>query len=599
MKKSFIFCLLFVMTVPAGIAQINFVEHTVAENFYAAQDVFVIDLDGDGDNDIIGAAPAPEANRICWWENDGDENWTEHAIVENFDGPRCVYAADIDSDGDIDVLGSAARAQSIRWWENGGEENFTQHIIDSDFVFVIGVMAIDLDRDDDVDILAAGETSQDVAWYENDGNENFTKILISDDTNGAHWVDAADMDGDDDIDVLCAACFEGFKWFENDGEENFTEHFFGEPRAGAYGICAGDIDNDGDNDVVGAAAWDDDVIWWENDGNQQPVFSEHEIAGDFTDAWRVFLTDIDSDGDTDVLGAAALGGNKISAWLNDGEENFFELIIDDDYSEPRSIYAADVDGDGHMDVVAASQEDNSISWFENEGLPDLDLTVLPIGDPVYPYMGLVPFGATLTNNTDLDIIYDAWINVIYPNGWICEDPSLIRYGLEILAGETREWDLHLCSPECAEEGQYTFVGFVGEWPEGEIDVEYFHFEIVEVDGLTRHNETDWIIYGLDDDLETNIDLNSPIPNNLTVSKPYPNPFNPTTTITISLPEASPLQLSIYNILGQQVEVVVNNTLDAGYHDFIFDGTHLSSGIYFIQVNVPGKLNEIRKVVLMK
>jgi len=58
------------------------------------------------------------ANDITWWENDGEQNFTEHTIAANFDGANSVYAADIDSDGDMDVLGAAWGADEITWWES-------------------------------------------------------------------------------------------------------------------------------------------------------------------------------------------------------------------------------------------------------------------------------------------------------------------------------------------------------------------------------------------------------------------------------------------------------------------------------------------------
>ncbi len=99
-----------------------------------------------------------------------------------------------------------------------------------------------------------------------------------------------------------------------------------------------------------------------------------------------------------------------------------------------------------------------------------------------------------------------------------------------------------------------------------------------------------------------VDIN---PNDLTlpetfcISKIYPNPFNPLTTITISLPEQSELLVRVFNIMGQKVAELVNGKHSAGYTKTIFNAAGLSSGIYFIHAFVPGKMNEIRKIVLMK
>ncbi len=80
---------------------------------------------------------------------------------------------------------------------------------------------------------------------------------------------------------------------------------------------------------------------------------------------------------------------------------------------------------------------------------------------------------------------------------------------------------------------------------------------------------------------------------------YPNPFNPTTQVTVSLPASSVLQVSVTDILGRQVALLADGQFILGNHSFIFDGEGMSSGIYFIRATVPGQMDQVRKVVLMK
>ncbi|MDD8018265.1 MAG: T9SS type A sorting domain-containing protein [Bacteroidota bacterium] len=79
---------------------------------------------------------------------------------------------------------------------------------------------------------------------------------------------------------------------------------------------------------------------------------------------------------------------------------------------------------------------------------------------------------------------------------------------------------------------------------------------------------------------------------------YPNPFNPTTTFRISLPESKHVQLSVYNMLGQKVATVVDDFMQAGYNDVRFDGSSLASGIYIYRMQIE---KEVRsgKMMLMK
>ncbi|GJQ62745.1 MAG: hypothetical protein SCALA702_17980 [Melioribacteraceae bacterium] len=79
---------------------------------------------------------------------------------------------------------------------------------------------------------------------------------------------------------------------------------------------------------------------------------------------------------------------------------------------------------------------------------------------------------------------------------------------------------------------------------------------------------------------------------------YPNPFNPTTTITFSIPEVQKVSLKVYNILGKELVILIDETLSAGEHNIKFNGTNLSSGIYFYQLVTPE--NSItKKMILVK
>ncbi|MDP8205443.1 MAG: T9SS type A sorting domain-containing protein [Candidatus Electryonea clarkiae] len=90
-----------------------------------------------------------------------------------------------------------------------------------------------------------------------------------------------------------------------------------------------------------------------------------------------------------------------------------------------------------------------------------------------------------------------------------------------------------------------------------------------------------------------------LPERYEITALYPNPFNSQLTIKVSLPIASTLQIRVYNILGEEVAILSNGSQNAGIKSFVLEDGSLSSGIYFVQAIVPGELNEIRKVVLMK
>jgi subtilisin family serine protease len=84
---------------------------------------------------------------------------------------------------------------------------------------------------------------------------------------------------------------------------------------------------------------------------------------------------------------------------------------------------------------------------------------------------------------------------------------------------------------------------------------------------------------------------------------YPNPFNPVTKIDFSLAANSSVTLRVFNILGQEVSKFMNHDMTSGYHSYSFDGSKMSSGIYFYQLDAEGidgsKFSSIKKMVLLK
>ena len=88
-----------------------------------------------------------------------------------------------------------------------------------------------------------------------------------------------------------------------------------------------------------------------------------------------------------------------------------------------------------------------------------------------------------------------------------------------------------------------------------------------------------------------------IPERFEISN-YPNPFNPSTTIEFDLPERSNVRIVIYDVLGREVKVLVNDDLDAGRYRINFSGSGLSSGVYFCRMEA-GKFVKVRKMILIK
>ena len=89
-----------------------------------------------------------------------------------------------------------------------------------------------------------------------------------------------------------------------------------------------------------------------------------------------------------------------------------------------------------------------------------------------------------------------------------------------------------------------------------------------------------------------------LPSQYALAQNYPNPFNPVTSIRYSVPASGPLSLKVYDLLGEEVSTVVEGEHKAGFHTAQFDGSHLSSGVYFYRLS--SKDHTItKKLILMK
>lgn len=113
---------------------------------------------------------------------------------------------------------------------------------------------------------------------------------------------------------------------------------------------------------------------------------------------------------------------------------------------------------------------------------------------------------------------------------------------------------------------------------------YYRLKQVDYDGHTNYSSI--------------INVGFDIPTAFSLGQNYPNPFNPATTINYRIPEISNVELSVVDILGNRVALLVNEVKAAGNYDVTFDASNLPSGVYFYQIKTDNYTN-IKKMMLLK
>ena len=295
-----------------------------------ARDVVIADIDQDGYFDIVGASSGDDT--IAWYkqsQSGGVSTFTENVITTGADNTQSIFAIDLDGDGDIDIISGNYYQGTITWYDNDGYQSFTRRIVSADASAVYEIFAIDMDGDGDIDVVSASQSGFDlISWYENDGG-TFTAHVVFQDAALPRCIYPVDFDEDGYVDILAGSEGDNTVWFfKNDGSQNFSTNTINSDAVGVRGIFVADVDRDGDLDVVAALYEADSLVWYETHSDG---YEAHLIDSACEGAFTVAVKNVTDDMYMNIV-LASENDNRVSLYTHsisgdDAEEYNFAYIV--------------------------------------------------------------------------------------------------------------------------------------------------------------------------------------------------------------------------------------------------------------------------------
>jgi len=541
---------------------------------------------------------------------------------------------DVDGDGDHDlfVANGNLSSQKNSFFINNGDGTFTTYtqgeIVNETGKSIGGVWG-DLENDGHPDLFVTNRESATNFLYKNNGDLTFTKInsgaAVNDpaNSNNSFWVDI-ENDGDLDIYVLNFAQTNFI--YLNDGVGNFTK-FNNSPIVtdNDQSIIAswGDYDNDGDLDLFKGIGGNTSNTLYENSGAVN-FFNTNNgvIASDKLSTLGASWADIDNDGDFDLFVANFLGQNN-SLYINNGDKTFTQIktgAIVNDGGRSVGTSFGDIDNDGDLDLFVGNHIENNFLYL-NDGPPNYTFTKVTSG-AIVSDLGNT-FGVSMCdydNDGDLDLYacnQENQKNFLYrndgnSNNWInikltgkisntLAIGSVIKLKCNINGQAV--WQMRHVESQSGYNSQNSLNAEFGLAESTVIDSIIINWSSGIEQVFTNVGSNQFLTIEENGSTDITEDFSTALPDEFKLDQNYPNPFNPTTKISFTIPNVvdanfASTTLKIYDVLGNEVAVLVSEAKAAGHYEVTFQAGGLSSGMYFYNLT-SGWFSQTKKMILLK
>jgi len=327
-------------------------EKYISQSVGFAIDGEAVDIDNDGDKDIIVVMSNEE--RIVLFENIGNGTFSSaQTIVDYVDEIGSIAVADFDGDGLIDLV--AGQWGKLSRYKNMGNGVFSFQQFTTDSNTACNVITSDIDNDGDQDIVS---TSQSIRWHKNNGFGVFTIVLVQSGASTSNTV-ARDLDNDGDKDIL-SYCMQagsnGLKIYQNNSNTSFS--LISQPNASpTYGTgnCESeDVDGDGLFDLIASGLYG--ISWYKNLGGN--ILGTEQIIENTSAMGSFEIIDIENDGDKDVI---IINNQNLITYVNQGGTFVFSQSFLSNSKTLSSIGSADFDSDGDQDLILTDGKETRVS----------------------------------------------------------------------------------------------------------------------------------------------------------------------------------------------------------------------------------------------
>ena len=566
------------------------------------------DIDNDGDLDIA-VTSFGFGNDLMVYRNQMNGAWQFAADLTGGNTDMVVQFGDINNDGNVDLAASYQNGSVFFGTGTGTFHDAEYNLPPGSMMGRSGLSLGDIDNDGGMDLSYVDGGAVKV-WVWDDSQNLWVDYSGNLPADGYTYSQLCDMDGDGFCDVAAGGSGHVTVW-TGDGGGNWTAAaeytIFNDPDCSFEAFrVGGDVDHNGYPDIVHLT----DEGGWINSYNHLRLYKESSI-GDELSIMAVYPK-----GGENLLG----GSIRFLDWLSEvprGDTAAVDLEFSSTgLSGPWEIIASDIPNNGRYQWTVPQNINSNECYFRytlsgpsgmvQNTTPEafsiyqvedlLTIALIPVNPPIIIPAGggSFDFQVEIANIVDIPAGFDAWIDVVMPDSTIY-GPLILRQGIMLGAGGVLSRDMNQYVPGSAPPGTYTYRLRIGVYANQFIWEEASFFFVMSGDGLIAGSSNGWKLSGwYNSNSESNID----IPTNCTLYDSYPNPFNAETTIEFHLQQAGWVNLKVYNSLGQEAAVLLNEYVSAGNHQVTFSAFGLPSGIYFYSLEVNG-CKQVKKALLLK